>query len=62
MLYFISTDLISSLLDPRFVDPRSTLIHVGAYGVMILFVFIIFMKSVIMIFSSKFNGRISKTT
>jgi len=31
MLYFIYTDLISSLLDPRFVDPGSILIHVGAY-------------------------------
>jgi len=25
-------DLIYSLLDPRLVDPGSTLIHVGAYG------------------------------
>jgi len=32
MSYFIYTDLIRSLLDPRFVDPGSTLIHVGAYG------------------------------
>jgi len=31
MSYFIYTDLISSLLDPRLVDPGSTLIHVGAY-------------------------------
>jgi len=29
--YFIYTDLISSLLDPRLVDPGSTLIHIGAY-------------------------------
>jgi len=31
MPYFIYTDLIYSLFDPRLVDPRSTLIHVGAY-------------------------------
>jgi len=31
MPYFIYTDLISSLLAPRLVDPGSTLIHVGAY-------------------------------
>jgi len=31
MLYFISTDLISSLFDLRLVDPGSTLINVGAY-------------------------------
>jgi len=31
MSYFIYTDLISSLLDPRLVDPGSTLIHVGEY-------------------------------
>jgi len=31
MSYFIYTDLISSLLDPRLVEPGSTLIHVGAY-------------------------------
>jgi len=30
MSYFIYTDLIRSLLDPRLVDPGSTLIHVGA--------------------------------
>jgi len=30
MLYFIYTDLISSLLE-RLVDPGSTLIYVGAY-------------------------------
>jgi len=30
MTYFIYTDLISSLLDQRLVDPGSTLIHVGA--------------------------------
>jgi len=29
--YFIYTDLISSLLDPRLVDHGLTLIHVGAY-------------------------------
>jgi len=29
--YFIYTDLISSLLDPKLVDPGSTLIHVGVY-------------------------------
>jgi len=27
MSYFIHTDLISSLLDPRLVDPGSTLVH-----------------------------------
>jgi len=32
MSYFIYTDLISSLLDPKLVNPGSTLIHVGAYG------------------------------
>jgi len=32
MSYFMYTDLISSLLDPRLVDPGSTLIFVGAYG------------------------------
>jgi len=32
MSYFIYADLISSLLNPRHVDPGSTLIHVGAYG------------------------------
>jgi len=32
MLYFIYTDLISSLLDPRLVDPGSILIYVGTYG------------------------------
>jgi len=31
MPYFIYTDLISSLLDLRLVDPGSTLIHVDAY-------------------------------
>jgi len=31
MSYFVYTDLISSLFDPRLVDPRSILIHVGAY-------------------------------
>jgi len=31
MSYFIYTDLICSLLDPRVVDPVSTLIHIGAY-------------------------------
>jgi len=31
MSYFIYTDLISSLLDPRLVYPGSTLIYVGAY-------------------------------
>jgi len=31
MSYFIFTDLIRSLLDPRFVDPGSTLIYVGTY-------------------------------
>jgi len=33
MSYCIYTDLISSLLDPRLLDPGSTLIHVGAYHV-----------------------------
>jgi len=33
MSYFICTDLISSLFDPRLVDPGSTLINVGAYHV-----------------------------
>jgi len=32
MSYFIYTDLISSLLDPRLVDPGSTLIRAGANG------------------------------
>jgi len=32
MSYFIYTDLISSLLDPRPVDPGSTLIYVGSYS------------------------------
>jgi len=32
MLYFIYMDLISSLLDPRRVDPGLTLIYVGAYN------------------------------
>jgi len=31
MSYFICTDLISSLLDLRLVDPGSTLTHVGAF-------------------------------
>jgi len=31
MLCFIYTDLISCLLDPRPVDPGSTLINVGAH-------------------------------
>jgi len=31
MSYFIYSDAISSLLDPRLVDPGSTLIHVGAF-------------------------------
>jgi len=31
MSYFIYTDLISSLLDLRLVDPGSNLIYVGAY-------------------------------
>jgi len=31
MSLFIYTHLISNLLDPRLVDPGSTLIHVGAY-------------------------------
>jgi len=29
--YLIYADLIGNLLDPRFVDPGSTLIHIGAY-------------------------------
>jgi len=33
MPYFINTDLISSLLDPKLVDPESTLIDVGAYTI-----------------------------
>jgi len=32
MSYFIYTDLISSLIDSRLVDPGSTLIYVGTYG------------------------------
>jgi len=32
MSYFIYTGLISSLLDPRLVDPGSTLIYVGEHG------------------------------
>jgi len=31
MSYFIYTDLIGSLLDPKHVDPESILINVGAY-------------------------------
>jgi len=31
MSYFIYTNLISSFLDPKLVDPGSTLINVGAY-------------------------------
>jgi len=31
MSHFIYTDLISSLVDSRLVDLRSTLIHVGTY-------------------------------
>jgi len=31
MSYLIYTDVISSLLDPKHVDPGSTLIQVGAY-------------------------------
>jgi len=31
MPYFIYTDLISTLLDPKLVDPGSVLIHVGTY-------------------------------
>jgi len=30
--YFICNDLISSLFDPRLVDPGSTLIYIGAYS------------------------------
>jgi len=30
MSYFLYTDLISSLLDPRLADPGSTLIYIGA--------------------------------
>jgi len=34
MSYFIYTDLIHySLLDPRLVNPRLTLIYIGAYAV-----------------------------
>jgi len=32
MLYFIYIDLISSLLDPRLVNPESTSIYVYAYN------------------------------
>jgi len=32
MSYFIYTNIISSLLDQRLVDPGSTLIYVGAYS------------------------------
>jgi len=32
MSYFIYTDLISSLRDPRLFDPGLTLIYVGTYG------------------------------
>jgi len=31
MSCFIYADLISTLLDPKLADPRSTLIHVGTY-------------------------------
>jgi len=30
-IYTTGTDLISSLLDPRFIDPGPTLIRVGVY-------------------------------
>jgi len=32
MPYFIYIDLISSLLDPKLVDPGLTSIHVGTYN------------------------------
>jgi len=32
MSCFIYTDLIDSLLDPTFVDPGLTMIHLGTYG------------------------------
>jgi len=32
MSYFNYSDLINSSLDPRLVDPGSTLTNVGAYG------------------------------
>jgi len=32
MSHFIYTDLISSLLDPKLVNPGSILIHVDTYG------------------------------
>jgi len=35
--YFIYTDLISGLPDPRLVDPGSSLIHVNAYDPKILY-------------------------
>jgi len=34
MPYFINTDIISSLLNLRLVDPGSTLIHVGAFRIL----------------------------
>jgi len=33
MSNFIYTDLINGLLDPRFVNPESTLIHACAYHI-----------------------------
>jgi len=32
MSYLIDTDLISSLLDLKHIDPGSTLIYIGTYG------------------------------
>jgi len=32
MSYFIYTDFINSLLDPKLVDPGSALIRAGKYG------------------------------
>jgi len=37
MSYFIYSDLISSLFDPRLVDPGSTLIYVGTYDPNLLY-------------------------
>jgi len=39
MLYFIYTDLISSLLDPKLVSPGLTLIYVVAHGPKCYFTF-----------------------
>jgi len=54
MSYFIYTDLISSLLDPKLVDPRSTLIYVVAYGLR----YFVFPKLYISFFQKHFLTKI----